>query len=162
MPQIEQIDDNQPHRSEDRMTLPVVHPQHQAKLSAADASDGFTPTKIIEVELTAPLPSTPFDGQHRRVWILSRLCTEPIGLSAAYITEEGITPNQLGALLWGELREHIVKRFLAAGLAEPVTLTSNGLKTAPDLWPYLRSRAELLSDAPSISVVVCTVTVRPN
>lgn len=110
----------------------------------------------MEVELTASLPAVPFDGFHHRVWVLGRLYTEPIGLSAAFIGEEGITPNQLGALLWDALREPIVKRFLAAGLAEPVMLTGRGLKTDRNRWPYLRSRAALVSDAPYISVVVCT------
>ena len=132
------------------MTLAVVHPQHQAKLSAADASDGFTPTKIIEVGLTAPLPSTPFDGHAAS--ILAGCPRQ--ALSAAYITEEDHRWTRSVAL--GRTTRTYREAVPRTRLAEPVTLTSNRLKTAPDLWPYLRSRAELLPDAPSISVVVCT------
>ena len=110
----------------------------------------------MEVELTEPLPKVSFDGRYRRVWVLGRLHTEPVGRCVTPLGEDGLTPDQLGTLLWRELREPISERFVAAGLTEPPALTGGGLEASRDVWPSARNRSAILADAPSISVVVCT------
>ncbi len=126
------------------------------KVAAPDASEGFSPARIIEVELTGPLPGVPSGGSYRRLWVLARLHTEPIGVCEAPLGNEGITPDQLAALLWRELREPVTERFVAAGLAEPRVLTSDGLSADPDTWPFLVESSKVLANAPAVSVVVCT------
>lgn len=128
----------------------------ELKVATPGVGQGFAPARIIEVELTEPLPSVPSGGPHRRVWVLARLHTEPIGVCEAALGDDGITPDELAALLWPELREPIVERFVAAGLAVPPALTSDGLRADPDTWPFLLECSRLLANAPAISVVVCT------
>ena len=138
------------------MTLPAAAPARHAAESAAGGSPEFSPTRIIEVELTEALPRLDHDGHYGRVFILARLYTEPIGVCVRPLPQEGIDPSELAAVLWQELNASIAERFAAAGLAAPTVLTGDGLAAAPGEWPLLRRRAALLADAPFISVVVCT------
>ena len=138
------------------MTLPAAGPALRAETSKPTTNDRFSPARIIEVELTKPLPRLDFDGQYRRAGVLARLHTEPVGVCIVTLKEEGVSPNQLAALLWRDLNEPVVKRFVAAELTEPVALTGEGLKAEPDVWPFLRRRSAILADAPFFSVIAST------
>src|SRR5262249_51152409 len=72
------------------------------------------------------------------------------------IPGEGLTPDQVAAALWDEVREAVQDRYRAFGLPCPETLPGTGLAAAPGEWPFLRRRAEVLAEAPFITVVVCT------
>jgi hypothetical protein len=138
------------------MTLPAAAPAlHDAK-SERNASVGFLPTRVIEVELTEALPKLDHDGHYGRAFILARLHTEPIGVCVVTLPRGGIAPDALAALMWTELSGPIAQRFEAAGLAVPTALTEKGLAADREAWPFLRERAALLASAPFISVVVCT------
>jgi glycosyltransferase involved in cell wall biosynthesis len=114
------------------------------------------PTRVIEVELTGPLPRLDHDGHYGRAWILVRLYTEPIGVCVVTLPREGIAPDALAEIVWHELNGPVAKRFADAGLTAPTALTGRGLAAEPDRWPFLRNRAAVLADAPFISVVICT------
>jgi GT2 family glycosyltransferase len=129
---------------------------HRGTMPGPDASGGFSPIRMMEVELTRPLPAVRYDGQHRRAWVLGRLHTEPVGMCAVALDPGGLTPDQLGALLWPALREPVTERFAAAGLPQPRSLTREGLTAEPAAWPFLRRRRRVLDTAPFISVVICT------
>ena len=122
----------------------------------ASTSEGFSPALIMDVELTQPLPSVSYDGRHQRAWVLGRLHSEPLGVCVADMGCGGLTPDELGALLWSELNETITQRFASAGLPEPSSLTCDGLAANPDEWPFLKRRQTVLTAAPFISVVICT------
>lgn len=139
------------------MTLPT------AATAAADArkpdraSDGdFSPMRIVEVELTAPLPRLDGQGRYGRAWILVRLNSEPIGVCVASLPGDGLDPAALAGQVWSELGEVIAARFAAAGLSLPGGLTEAGLEADPERWPFLQRRAAVLANAPFISVVICT------
>jgi O-antigen biosynthesis protein len=138
------------------VTLPAASPALHAEISERSASGGFTPARVIEVELTGPLPRLDYDGHYGRAWILAKLHTEPVGVCVVTLPEVGISPDGLAALLWGELAEPVAERFAAAGLARPAALTGSGLAVEPGAWPFLRRRSATLANAPFISVVVCT------
>jgi len=63
------------------MTVPAVDPLLHADLSASDGGTSFSPTQVMEVELTEPLPTVPASGPCRRVLMLARLFTEVVGLA---------------------------------------------------------------------------------
>jgi len=123
---------------------------------ALAVSDGFSSTRMMEVELTEPLPAVSYDGLHHRAWILARLHNEPVGACIIQLAERGLTPGQLGARLWPELSEPVTIRFVQAGRPRPAMLTGSGLASDPAAWPFLLRRREVLDAAPFISVVVCT------
>jgi O-antigen biosynthesis protein len=121
------------------------------------ASDpGFSPLLVMDAELAGPLPAVPGTGQPRRAWILARLHSEPVGVGVIPAGPAGLTPSQLGVLLWPAVREPVTARFGAADLAAPSGLTGAGLRADPAAWPFLRRRAAALDPAPFISAVVCT------
>lgn len=117
---------------------------------------GFSPIRVMEAELAAPLPAVSFDGVHRRAWVLARLHSEPVGACIVQLGGNGLAPGQLGAQLWAELGEVVTERFAAAGLPAPGALPAEGLRADAATWPYLRGRAQVLAEAPSISIVLCT------
>jgi GT2 family glycosyltransferase len=117
----------------------------------------FSPARILEVELTAPLPRLERDGHFGRAWILARLHAEPVGVCELELPPDGLGPDQLAARLWRELAEPVGARFAAAGRPWPAALTGAGLTGGlADAWPFRRRRDEVLARAPFISVVVCT------
>jgi GT2 family glycosyltransferase len=118
--------------------------------------DPFFPARMVEVELTRPLPAVSYDDKQRRLWVLGRLHSEPVGVCIVHVGQEGLTPEQLGALLWPQYRGAVTERYAAAGLPEPCALTGGGLETGPAVWPFLQHRQEILTTAPFISVVICT------
>jgi O-antigen biosynthesis protein len=138
------------------MTTSAVDPQPHTDPATASARSGFRPARILDVELTGPLPSVPGGEPYRRVWVLVRLHTEPLGLFEASLPAEGLLPDQLGKMLWRDLGPAIAARFAGAGHYPPSTLTGDGLTADPGTWPFARRRAAILADAPPISVVVCT------
>jgi O-antigen biosynthesis protein len=145
------------------MTAPAVDLPPRADLAGTDSGGGFSPARVVSVELTEALPAVPAGGPdqpggrpYRRVLVLARLLTEPVGVYEAALPAGGIAPDQLGRLLWDALREPIAERFTAAGQPAPVELTAEGLKVDPDTWPFWRSCSAALAAAPAISVVVCT------
>jgi GT2 family glycosyltransferase len=114
------------------------------------------PTRVIEVELTERLPSLDRDGHYGRAWILVRLHTEPIGVCVVTLPPGGVKPDALAEIIWRDLSGVVAERFAAAGLPVPTALTEAGLTADPQVWPFLRRRAEVLAGAPFISVVICT------
>jgi O-antigen biosynthesis protein len=138
------------------MTLPAAAPALHAAKSERNTSGGFLPTRVIEVELTEPLPRLDHDGHYGRAWILVRLYTEPIGVCVVTLPREGVDRDALAALVWVQLNGAVAERFEAAGLTAPAALPGSGLVADPDAWPFLRRRAAALAGAPFISVVVCT------
>src|SRR5262249_29248765 len=121
-----------------------------------DPDDGFSPIRVMEIELTSPIPAIAFDGRHHRIYVLSRLHTEPIGSCYLSITQDGLTSDELADTLWNELGEQIRRRFAAAALSEPSTLTADGLSSDAGSWPSLLRRSQVVDSAPFISVVICT------
>ena len=120
------------------------------------AAKEFSPALMMEVELTRPMPAVSHDGRHDQAWVLGRLHGEPVGSCIVRLDAAGLAPEQLGALIWPELREPVAQRFAAAGLDPPAELTGRGLTADPSAWPYLRRRRAALATAPFISVVICT------
>ena len=144
----------------DAKLVPLTSPSAARSVPAtspvSDTSRGFSPARIMEVELTKPLPTLSYDGQYKRVWVLGRLHTEPIGTCVIRLDQQGMTRDRLATTLWHEFGETVAERFAAAGLAEPNSLSPDGLVSDPDEWPFLHSRSEAQASAPFISVVICS------
>jgi O-antigen biosynthesis protein len=126
------------------------------EVAAARAAEWFSPVRMMDVEITEPLPAIAYDHQRPRVWVVARLHTEPVGVCVVRPDPGGLTADQLGALLWLEIREPVAERFAAAGFPPPRQLAGAGLKTDPATWPFLCLRQATLAAAPFISVIVPT------
>jgi GT2 family glycosyltransferase len=140
-----------PDSETDRVTVSTALPGGEPVMA-----QGFSPIRVMEVELTVPLPVMSDDGVHRRAYVLARLHSEPVGACVIDMGEAGLTACQLGALLWAGLSEAVTTRFAAAGLPVPRMLPEAGLRADPAAWPYLRGRSQVLAEPPFISIVLCT------
>jgi glycosyltransferase involved in cell wall biosynthesis len=122
---------------------------------------GFRPMRIIEAELCQPLPAVGPDRKYQRLWVLARLRGEPIGTCRVDLSTRGLSPENLGQVLWREFGDDIAERFAAAGLPAPHALGAGGLEADPKSWPFLQARSKALAQPPYISVVICTYN-RPD
>jgi glycosyltransferase involved in cell wall biosynthesis len=133
----------------------MAAPQSLPGLRSA-RGDEFREIKLIEVELCRPLPELSCDHLCQRVWVLVRLCTEPIGACIVDVGDDGLSPVRFGEILWREFEQAIAKRFAAACLPAPRLLAGDGLAVPADSWPFLQARSAALQAPPFISVIVCT------
>src|SRR5215831_10448376 len=101
------------------MMIGRARKSRQRTTPTSSPAGGLSPIRLLDVELTGALPKIRYDGQHDRLWMLGRLHTEPIGSCIAPITKDGFTSDELGTLLWHQLREPVAERFAAAGIPPP-------------------------------------------
>ncbi len=127
------------------------------------------PAVVRDVELTEPLPTidaTGPDGRRvERAWLLVRLYTEPLGSLLLDVPATGLTPAGLAGAIgdrFGELIRDRVTAAVGALVARHAASTPAGFAlpvgglAVPGTAPFLARRAEVLRDAPPITVVVCT------
>src|SRR3954447_17254940 len=103
-------------------------------------SPDFAPVRMDEVELSSPLPTLTRGATKPGVPLAASLCLvrrngKPLGLVEVDLPDEGLPPEALAARIEGEL-------------GGPVAVTNGSAVTA--------DRDQLLSDPPSLSVVICT------
>ena len=114
-------------------------------VSTVDAEVAAIPAVVRDVELSGALPALPAtDARGRRVrqaWLVVRLFTEPLGLLALDVPEAGLSPIALARAVDERYGEAVRERL-------------RGPRT--QLPRYLATRAEILRDAPPVTVVVCT------
>ena len=138
------------------MTTSAVNPSPHTDPSATASGPGFRPARVLEAELAGPLPAVPGGDPYSRAWVLARWHTDPFGHCETLLPPEGLTPDQLGAVLWRDLGPLIAARYVAAGQLPPSSLTGDGLTADPGPGPFAPRRASVLADAPPVSVVICT------
>ncbi len=141
-----------------QLTAPASLPRLESRTLSVD---GLCAMKIMEVELSEPLPAVIFDGIYRRLWVLARLHSEPIGTCTIELGAGELSSEHFGEILWREFGDVIAERFAAAGLPAPSSLSPGALRVDPDLWPFLQARSKVLEAPPFVSVVVCTYN-RPD
>lgn len=112
----------------------------------------FAPIRVCEVELSGRLPV--IEGR-RTARVLARWYSEPLALVDVPLTAGFASAGELSAALWPRVRPLLARRFAAAGEPAPASLPVTGVQLAVPS-PYLRRRADVISAAPAVSVVVCT------
>ncbi|OLB81908.1 MAG: glycosyl transferase family 2 [Actinobacteria bacterium 13_2_20CM_2_71_6] len=119
---------------------------------------GVVPGIVRDVGLSAPLPHlAPHDDTGRRAaqaWLLVRLFTEPLGLLTLDLPDEGLPATALADAIEREYGLGIRER-IARGGGDPAAPLVGGVRV-PGVAPFLARRKEVLSDAPPITVVLCT------
>ncbi|MEP7193819.1 MAG: glycosyltransferase family A protein [Actinomycetota bacterium] len=120
--------------------------------------EGYTPVELTEVEIASPLP--PLDpaagGRSRRVRVLVRLATEPLGCLELDVDDAGMTPAELGRRVLRRFGAQIDERLTGADLPVASELAEEGLGLDAASMPHVRAREMALADAPLFSVVIST------
>jgi GT2 family glycosyltransferase len=135
--------------------------QHRQGASAVDLeAANFTPIRVLELELSEPLPSLERqEGRagvaYEQALLLVRLHGIPLGLVEVNLAPSGeISAEGLAGELWKALSPRIQAHLRADDLEAVDTLTSAGL---PATKPKCeREREAFLADPPFISVVLPT------
>jgi O-antigen biosynthesis protein len=124
------------------------------------SSEAFAPIRVVEVELSEPLPTlTRETGRselpYASALVLARLHGTPLGLLDVDLRHEGeLAAESLASLLWDSLAPRIRAHLEEDGLEVVDTLSGAGL---PLSMPRCeRERESFLANAPFISVVVPT------
>ncbi|NMO56628.1 glycosyltransferase family 2 protein [Actinoplanes sp. TBRC 11911] len=115
------------------------------------AGTGVLPAAVLDIELSAPLPTVPAQSGGRRVaqvWALVRLFGEPVGSVLVDVPEQGLLPIEFAAAIDAELGEVLRPR-----LGGPIPVRGLVVTREP---AFLARRREVLASAPPITVVVCT------
>ena len=129
-------------------------------LSADTPVENFVPTRLLELELSQPLPTitaiNPDTGyRYQRGLALVRLHEQPVGVAELTLATPTLEPASVAQAIWGALREPIIAQCQAEGLPAPSGLPAAGLPAL--ITPRtVQARQTLLKNAPFVSVVVAT------
>lgn len=119
------------------------------------SDDGFHPVRILEIDLSAPLP--PVDrgpeGRHRRALVLVRLHAVALGLLDVALPPGGLDPAGLARAAWAEVADSAAAHLREDGLPVPDALGPEGLPSE-ETPACARAREEFLRDAPFLSVLI--------
>lgn len=148
-------------------TVPTVARAAGPDQPGQPAPDAVLPALVCDVELTEPVPTIAgftTDGRRvERAWLLVRLHTEPIGSVLLEVPEGGLPAGEvlteIHRALAGQLRRRLPDwpaESEPAPVAPPAQDGQAPLAPAAGGSPYLARRAEVLRDAPHVTVVVCT------
>jgi GT2 family glycosyltransferase len=138
--------------------MTAVSPQRNVPTDHA-----FRPKLVLDVELTAPIPSLPaYDAAGRAygsALVLVRLHTEPLGVVEVSLATGGCDARRLAGEISDSCGRAIIDRLEGVATG-PVVCPPDGLVIPPT--PFLEERRRVLRNAPPITVVVCTVGRRPQ
>ncbi len=121
-------------------------------------SPGFTPTRLLEIELSRPLPNldsarAPDGRRYEQALVFTRLHDEPLGLVTAELDHGRLSSDALAYLLWAELKTAIQTHLAHDDLRPVDRLSSGGIASGqPAACKIARDR--FLTDAPPLSVIV--------
>lgn len=121
-------------------------------------ADRFDPIRILEVELSQPLPDIPVaiaqnGNPYRRATVLVRLHTHPLGWLDLTLPEQPLSATAYAAQVWQAFQPEIKQHLQKAGLPPVTALTAGGLAPAPHLVAGAGAPA---TTAPLVSIVVPT------
>jgi glycosyltransferase involved in cell wall biosynthesis len=126
----------------------------QPKRWTIPASAMTAPCLRLDLDVANGVPDLP-GGRHRSAWLLVRMHTEPLGRLILRIPNRGLTAVELQVELDQSLGEVLRDRARACGADWPQADPTLPL-TCSHPAPYIESRAHLLHEAPTITVVVCS------
>ncbi|HET9850872.1 MAG TPA: glycosyltransferase [Candidatus Limnocylindrales bacterium] len=140
--------------------------QQPALVTGAHAP--FLPTRVLSVDIDAPLPSAldevARDGvAYERASVLVRVHSQPVGLVAFDLSQGTFSRERLAEAIDTALGDRIRRHLAADGLPVAWRSTAEARETENDRQPAallprcLAARAAALQDAPSVTVVIPSV-----
>lgn len=140
--------------------LSVSTRTENTKSDIARETQDFEPVRMLEVEISQPLPMVAaIDAQtgrtYRRGLALVRLHTQPLGLIDVQLEAKGLSASDYAAQIWDALGPDINQHLQRDGLQAEHKLEPTGLPGG-DMPSCLRLRAQFLADPPFVSVIIPT------
>lgn len=146
------------------MTINAYKSSSQAKASVDESAaqpEGFTPVRIVEIELGQPhLPTiTAYDTKagrtYRRAMCIVRLHTQPLGTIDIEIHKATVGPQEYNMMIWNALSEQINEHLRKDGLPEVSRPGDFGI-CCHGIPRCIEERQAFLADAPFVSIIVPT------
>ena len=136
------------------------HVPRISKTSPPPEPPDFQPVRVLELELSQPLPDVPaLDEQTGRRYqqanALVRLHTHTLGVAHLDLDAGGLSAQQYADQVWRTLGPAIGEHLRRDELPEVDRLDPNGLPSPP-APKCTQERQELLTHAPFVSVIVAT------
>ena len=137
------------------MILPMQR-SHNISIETA----AFQPIRMIEVELSEPLPDIltkhPVSGLlYTQAYILVRLFTQPLGLVKTVLHGDCLKAETLAHQIWQALHSEINVSLQQNGLPQIVSLDTDGI--VKEMIPsHLQERQLFLQEAPFVSIIIPT------
>jgi O-antigen biosynthesis protein len=129
-------------------------------VAASRSRQRFRPVRLLEVEISEPIPSVPrvdpaTGRSYQRALTLGRLHEYPLGTVEIAIEDSAVSAQEHARQIWTSLGTRINNHLIQDGLPTVSELTSAGipLRTTPNCR---RERHAVLGRAPFVSVVVAT------
>jgi GT2 family glycosyltransferase len=133
----------------------VVEP----KLSKSiDQYHSLTPTHVLEIELSQPLPIlNAFDQeiQYQCALCLIRFHTQPLGTIQLQFQTDALLPEDYAPIIWNTCKEALLRHLQQDGLPLVDTLCVEGLPYY-DVPRCIAEREQFLAEAPYVSIIVPT------
>lgn len=119
---------------------------------------GFEPIRILEIELSHPLPTIAPETAGRRyprAIALLRLHSVPLGLAELEIPADGLLPAAVADAVWPGVRDTAIAHLAQDGVEAPDKLDPEGLAPGGPRPPCcLLAREAFLTEAPFVSVLI--------
>jgi GT2 family glycosyltransferase len=121
---------------------------------------GFTPTRVLEVELSDPLPDvepaeSPRGQLYTTALVFVRLHSEPIVLTEVQLRQGSLSAQELSDTLWPHVASRVAAHLAADGIETPTGLDPSGISVPDGDAPSCeRARDEFLRSAPTLSVLL--------
>jgi glycosyltransferase involved in cell wall biosynthesis len=138
----------------------VATPAHHTHAVAEPLPDHFRPVRLLEVELSRPLPdiqpaSSLTGRQHDRALALVRMHGQPLGVTTLSLVKGGLSADSVAGLLWLAFSAEINAHLREDGMAEVDGLPVQGLLAETET-PCAKAREAAIANGPFASVVIAT------
>ncbi len=132
----------------------------QRKGSAVHRPVPPLPTRVLEIELSQPLPLImAFDQEtqvrYMRVFCLIRFHTQPLGILHFPLQSDALLPEDYAPWIWHTFQHALLHHLEQDGLAPIDGIPVEGLPSH-ELPRCIAERERFLADAPLVSVIVTT------
>jgi len=130
-----------------------------ARSRTAAIEAAFSPTRVLEIELSEPLQALPAGEasngrRYGQALALVRLHTQPVGCVTLPLDDAGLGTEALAEAIWRQLGAEINAHLAGDGWPPVQALGTGGLPAGDT--PCLARRRALLSAAPPASIIVAT------
>ena len=118
------------------------------------------PIKVMEVEISGPLPEISAQNPHGGTaygssLVLVRIHSEPLGLIKMNLDHEPVSAQELASVVWDQLHDAIKRHLDHDGFRPVESLPAEGIP-APEEVKCLVERRDLLANAPMFSIILAT------
>ncbi len=140
--------------------MQTLSSNHETSTIEVQAADYYAPVRILELELSHPLPTISAvddkTGQiYRRANCLVRLHTQPLDIVELTLDKSEVHPDEYVQHIWQALQMQINEHLQHDGLPSISGLDERGI-IDPRTPRCLEERERFLADAPFVSIIVST------